>query len=236
MNRQMERSGRRCSSVTRSRNATRCRSTSASTDRESTDEIDGRRRASEGIAEPSRQCRLGRRSRSLRDAGSGPRSVYGGGCQVRIVRGPAVDDYSTMNSKSELENYESPRSIEPLSQRELMLDVGAALLAPDRLQAMLAGSLVDEPMSSSAAWVGTTSSSPARLFVVAISMLTWARRIDDDRTFLLVNVSVAGSDCDRVVPQHLRCRRRRDDVRRVYRPSAIFCGQFLSLRELASCS
>lgn len=135
-----------------------------------------------------------------------------------------------MNSRYEIEGYEAPRSIEPLSQRELMLDVGAALWLLLALQAILAGSLVDEPMSSSS-WAARLVIAGYAL-VVAISMLTWARRIDDDRTYLLVNVSVATVTAIELFLSTYG----QGGVAIMYvayTATAIFAGQFLSLREIA---
>lgn len=135
-----------------------------------------------------------------------------------------------MNSRQEIENYESPRSIEPLSQRELMLDIGAALWLLLALQAMLAGSLVDEPMST-AAWT-------ARLVIAgyatatAMSMLTWVRRLDDDRTYLMMNITVAA-----VTVVQLALSTYGPGMVAImyvaYTSTAIFVGQFLTLREIS---
>lgn len=93
-----------------------------------------------------------------------------------------------MSPTSELENYESPRSIEPLSQRELMLDLGVFFWLLISLQALLAGSLVEDAMSS-AAWTARFVIAGFGLFM-AVSLLTWIRHQDDKRTFQIVNSSI----------------------------------------------
>lgn len=134
-----------------------------------------------------------------------------------------------MNPRPDIENYESPRSIEPLSQRELMLDIGAALWLLLAVHAMLAGSLSDEPMSTSA-WT-------ARLVIAgyavatAVSLLTWVRRLDDDRTYLMMNFAVAVVTVIQLAlstygPGGVAI------MYVSYAATAIFVGQFLTLREI----
>lgn len=135
-----------------------------------------------------------------------------------------------MSSKSELENYESPRSIEPLSQRELMLDLGAFFWLLIALQALLAGSLVEDAMSS-AAWTARFVVAGIAL-LMAVSLLTWIRRVDDKRTFLIVNASVVTVIAVELVlssygPGNIAA------MYAGYVGVAIFSGQFLRFKELS---
>lgn len=134
-----------------------------------------------------------------------------------------------MSSNSELENYESPRSIEPLSQRELMLDLGTFFWLLIAVQALLAGSLVEDAMSS-AAWIARFVIAGFGL-LTAVSLLTWIRRLDDKRTFLVMNASIALAALIELVlstygPGSIAA------MYAGYVGIAIFAGQFLRVGEL----
>ncbi len=134
-----------------------------------------------------------------------------------------------MNGRADIDTYESPRSIEPLSQRELMLDIGTVAWFLIAVQALAAGSLVDEA-ASTAAW-------SARFVIggvcvaLAVSMLTWVRELDDRRTYRLTSAMVvlaitiefilSGYGPGAVAGMYV-----------AYTAIAIFCGQFLSPREI----
>lgn len=135
-----------------------------------------------------------------------------------------------MSSNSELENYESPRSIEPLSQRELMLDLGAFFWLLIALQALLAGSLVADAMSS-AAWIARFVIAGLALFM-SVSLLTWIRRVDDKRTFLIINASIVSVTAVELIlssygPGGIAA------MYAGYVGVAIFAGQFLRFKELS---
>lgn len=137
---------------------------------------------------------------------------------------------NAMSSNSELENYESPRSIEPLSQRELMLDLGAFFWLLIALQSLLAGSLVADAMSS-ASWIARFVIAGLALFMT-ISLLTWIRRVDDKRTFQIINASIVAI----VVVELILSTYGPGGIAAMYAGYvgvAIFAGQFLRYKELS---
>lgn len=134
-----------------------------------------------------------------------------------------------MNPRSTLDGYETPRSVEPLSQRKLMLNLGGCLWVLIAMWALTAGSSVSTPMSPEA--------SAARLAIaafgvaMAISAFTWIRKLDDRRTYLLMNVTIALASVFELIlstysPSSLAL------MYVSFVTSATYCGQFLSLREL----
>lgn len=134
-----------------------------------------------------------------------------------------------MNARADIDTYESPRSIEPLSQRELMLDVATVAWFLIALQALAAGSLVDES-SSTASWSARFVIAGISVFL-AVSMLTWVRNLDDHRTYRLTSAMVVLA----IAIQFVLSSYGPGAVAGMYvafTAIAIFCGQFLSPREI----